>query len=287
MCIRDSFSYRQNISEDDGFLAILIYSIKSKFVNTGHELGGQNKANVDPGHLANHWFFGAAAKKYGSDIAEGPLAVFRIISVFFMVSVFWMLFDQHSSTWVEQAKQMNRHMTVLGWTWNPLPSQVSAVNPIMVMALIPIMVFGVFPFVEKIGIKLTPLRKMSAGMMLAGTAFVAVAMIQSQIETVGVGKVPIGWQLIPYALMTLSEVLVSITGLEFAYTQAPKRMKSIVMSFWNLCVSFGNWGVALLAHRWADLPLSESFWMFAAMMFAAGALFTIRSLFYKYKSYTQ
>src|SRR5690606_8592734 len=183
-----------------------------------------------------------------------------IISVFFLVSVFWMLFDQHGSTWVEQAKQMDRHLDFGFWSWSPLPSQVSAVNPIMVMILIPLLTFGLFPALERAGIKVTPLRKMSVGMMGAGSACVVVALIQARIESVGEGPVAIGYQLIPYLLMTFSEVLVSITGLEFAYTQAPQRMKSSVMSFWMLCISFGNWGVAQLSHAWEGWPLSRSFW---------------------------
>ncbi len=292
------FGYRQRIKEDDGFLAVLVYSIRSLIGGRTHEIGATGcKADKDAA-ISKHWFFGPAASKYGSSIAEGPLAVFRIISVFFFVSVFWMLFDQHASTWVEQAKQLDRTLDMGLFTWQPLAAQVSAVNPIMVMILIPIMTFIVFPFIEKRGIKLTPLRKMSFGMMLAGTAFIAVALIQSRIEAVGLtlvddqgvkySSVSIGWQLIPYWLMTMSEVLVSITGLEFAYTQAPKRMKSIVMSFWLLCVSFGNWGVALLEDAWpASWTLSDAFWAFAGMMFVAGTLFTVRALFYTYKEYPQ
>jgi POT family proton-dependent oligopeptide transporter len=293
------FGYRQRIKEDDGFLAILVYSIRSLLRGTRtHEIGATG-SKADKDHpISKHWFFGPAAAKYGSDIAEGPLAVFRIISVFFFVSVFWMLFDQHASTWVEQAKQLDRTLDLGFWKWQPLAAQVSAVNPIMVMILIPIMTFIVFPAFENRGIRLTPLRKMSFGMMLAGTAFIAVALIQSQIEAVGLtlvdeqgvkySTVSIGWQLIPYWLMTMSEVLVSITGLEFAYTQAPKRMKSIVMSFWLLCVSFGNWGVHLLEDVWpASWTLSDAFWAFAVLMFVAGALFTLRSLFYTYKEYPQ
>lgn len=282
------FGYRQKIQEDDGFLAILIFSVRALLRGKTHEVGTSGVDKADPdAPISKHWFFGAAASKFGSSAAEGPLAVFRIVSVFFFVSFFWMLFDQHGSTWVEQAGQMDRELNLWFWTWSPEASQVSAVNPIMVMILIPVMMFGVFPFVERMGVRLTPLRKMSAGMMLAGTAFVAVALIQAKIEDVGAGTISIGWQMIPYFLMTASEVLVSITGLEFAYTQAPNRMKSIVMSFWLLCVSFGNYLVVKLAHYFKDWPLSKAFWIFAGLMFVAGALFSIRAMFYTYKEYAQ
>lgn len=48
------------------------------------------------------------------------------------------------------------------------------------------------------------------------------------------------WQILPYALLTFGEVLVSATGLEFAYSQAPQSMKGVVMSFWNLTTTVGN-----------------------------------------------
>ncbi len=281
------FGYRQRIQEDDGFLAVLLYSIRCFFGGRrAHIIGATVKVDKDA-EIVKHWFFGAAAHKYGTEAAEGPLAVFRIISVFFLVSVFWMLFDQTGSSWIEQAKGMDLSINLLVWKGDLLISQINSVNPIMVMALIPVMTFGVFPLLTRMGLKLTPLRKMSAGMIMAGFAYVTIAMVQDHIDTVGAGQVSVMWQLVPYFLLTLAEVLVSVTGLEFAYTQAPKRMKSIVMSFWLLCVSFGNWFVAQLAHAWADWDPSKTFWTFAVMMFAAGALFTLRSLFYTYKEYPQ
>lgn len=277
------FGYRQRIKEDDGFLAVLVYSIRAKLGGRRHEIGASLDKPDKDAPIAKHWFFGPAAKKYGAISAEGPLAVFRIISVFFLVSVFWMLFKQHGSTWLRQAQQMDLDLGL----FTILPTQVPSLNPILVMLLIPTMIFFVFPALENRGLRLTALRKMTVGMMFTASSFVAVALIQSRIESVGVGKVSVAWQLLPYVLLTIGEVLVSITGLEFAYTQAPKRMKSIVMSFWLLCVSFGSWGVSLLAHSWRGWPLSKAFWAFAAMMFAAGILFTIRALFYTYKEYPQ
>jgi len=36
------------------------------------------------------------------------------------------------------------------------------------------------------------------------------------------------------------QVMNSVTGLEFAYTQSPKSMKSVLQSFWLLTTCFGN-----------------------------------------------
>ena len=56
----------------------------------------------------------------------------------------------------------------------------------------------------------------------------------------------IAWQLIPYCVLTISEILVSTTGLEFAYTQAPAHLKSLITSFWNLTIFAGNMLVAAI-----------------------------------------
>jgi POT family proton-dependent oligopeptide transporter len=53
-------------------------------------------------------------------------------------------------------------------------------------------------------------------------------------------------QILPYLILTMAEVLVSATGLEFAYSQAPLRMKSALMSFWSLSVTVGNLWVLLV-----------------------------------------
>ena len=67
----------------------------------------------------------------------------------------------------------------------------------------------------------------------------------------------------------MGEVLVSITGLEFAYSQAPRRMKSTVMGLWMLTVTLGNVFVAAISKT--RLAPASSFWLFAAVG-AAGAL---------------
>ena len=79
--------------------------------------------------------------------------------------------------------------------------------------------------------------------------------------------------------------MVSITGLEFAYTQAPKSMKSTIMGFWLLAVSFGNVLVAFLT-RFSDYELEEFFWLFAGLMAGAAIIFGGYAMMYKYQDYS-
>src|SRR5262249_62302617 len=127
------------------------------------------------------------------------------------------------------------------------------------------------------------------GMFIAAVAFVVVALLQAWIDhnaRNGLPKVWFAWQVIAYLIITIAEVMVSITGLEFAYTQAPARMKSTIMGFWLLAVSLGNVLVAFLA-GFKDLERVNFFWTFAGLSAAAGLLFGIRAYFYLPKDFTQ
>ena len=82
------------------------------------------------------------------------------------------------------------------------------------------------------------------------------------------------WQAGPYLVITLAEVLVSTTGLEFAYTQAPRAMKSTIMSFWNLTVTAGN----LITAAVSALNVfggALQYLFFAGLIFAAALVFAL------------
>lgn len=295
------FEERQAIEQDDGFLAVMFHSVEALIKGDNRKTISSLGSDVPADSIHRHWFFSSAAKRFGEEAAEGPRAVLRIISVFFLVSVFWALFDQHASSWVRQAQRMDLDL-VLPWSTtnadgksvpavlSMLPSQISALNPLMVMALIPFNTFFLYPFITKRGWEMTPLRRMTIGMITASLAFVVVAMIQVKInagEKIGeLNTVHVLWQFFPYLIMTQAEVMVSITGLEFAYTQAPTRMKSTIMGFWLLSVSLGNKLTAVVT-KLPDMTLLTSFWVFAGLMGVAAVLFGIRSAFYKYRYYTQ
>ncbi len=159
----------------------------------------------------------------------------RILGVFVPVIVFWSLFDQQNTTWVQQGAQMIP-VKLGDYTINGETMQ--SVNPLYVMSIIPLFLIVVYPALTRAGLRPTPLRRMGSGMILAAFAFLISAWLQRRIEA---GEhLSILWQLIPYGVMTAGEVLISATGLEFAFSVAPARLKSTIMSFWLLTVAVGN-----------------------------------------------
>jgi POT family proton-dependent oligopeptide transporter len=271
------FAQRQREQPDDGFLAITLYSLKQWLTGNGRPASGDHP-------LARSTFWGPAVERYGGAATEGPVAVFKIVSVFFLVSVFWALFDQKATTWLRQAQDMD--LGVLPGSETKLrATQTIAANPLLVMILIPLLNL-VYRRIEKRGIKVKPLWVMTVGMFITSLSFVATAILQEQINIHSKGTIWVGWQLIQYVLLTVGEVMVSVTGLEFAYTQAPRRMKSTVMGFWTLTVSLGNVLVVMLV-GFKGMDPARSFWIFAGMMVAAAALFGLRAYYYVPKDYTQ
>lgn len=228
-------------------------------------------------------FWDRAIAKHGAENADGARAVWDITKVFLAVSVFWALFDQHGSSWVIQASHMD--LMFMGIPFEA--SQISAWNPIMVMVLIPIFTLGIYPALESMGLSMTPLRKMTYGMFVAAFAFAFSAVLQHQLD--GGTQLNVMWQFFPYLLITIAEVMVSITGLEFAYTQAPRSLKSSVMSMWLLTVFLGNQLVSLVTKVENVIPVASAgyFWFFAGLMALAAFVFAFMASKYKVKNYMQ
>jgi len=169
--------------------------------------------------------------KHPGKAIEGVRSVLRVLVLFALVTPFWSLFDQKASTWVLQANAMAKP------TWFQ-PAQMQALNPALVMLLIPFNNLVLYPALKRFGYELTALRRMTAGIAFAGLSWVVVGAMQLVLDRGDVFTIT--WQVLPYVLLTLGEVLVATTGLEFAYSQAPLSMKGAIMAFWNLSVTIGN-----------------------------------------------
>jgi POT family proton-dependent oligopeptide transporter len=214
---------------------------------------------------------------HSDEAVDGVRAVLRILIVFALVTPFWSLFDQKASTWIIQGNAMKMPDGPWWPTWLiSEPAQMQALNPLLVMLLIPFNNIVLYPALRRFGFEPTALRRMGFGIAFSGLAWLVAGALQLAID--GGDPVSIVWQVLPYALLTFGEVLVSATGLEFAYSQAPPSMKGTIMSFWLLSVTFGNLWVLLtnagvrneaVISRIADTGLSEAaFLMFFFAVFA-------------------
>uniref|UniRef100_A0A8C5N7P7 Solute carrier family 15 member 2-like n=1 Tax=Gouania willdenowi TaxID=441366 RepID=A0A8C5N7P7_GOUWI len=98
---------------------------------------------------------------------------------------------------------------------------------------------------------------------------------------VNASDVHITWQIPQYALMTAGEVMFSITGLEFSYSQAPANMKSVLQAGWLLTVAFGN-VIVLIVAEGAGLEQWKEFLLFMGLLLAVCIIFSVMAHFYTY-----
>ncbi|WP_282213285.1 POT family MFS transporter [Methylococcus capsulatus] len=217
--------------------------------------------------------------------SEGRRGVGRLIGVFLFITMFWALFDQTGSSWVLQSQRMDR--VLFGHAI--LPSQIQAANPLLIVLLTPFFHHLLYPALARL-IPMTALNKIALGLSFTVLAFALAAWIQMRIDT-GL-KPSIGWQLLAYLLLTSAEVMVSITSLEFAYTQAPLTMKSFVMALYLGAVALGNLFTALV-NFWIErsktpwLDGAGYFWSFTGLMLATALGFFAYSRNYREELHLQ
>ncbi|MBK7154122.1 MAG: MFS transporter [Sandaracinaceae bacterium] len=202
--------------------------------------------------------------------AEGLRVFGRLALLFTFVALFWTLFDQTASSWVAQGRRMDLH----GHNW--LADNMQSANPIFILLLTPLFALYVYPRLER-HVALTPMRKIGVGMVIAALAFLYSAGLEAQLDAGA--KPTIFFQLIGYAILTTGELLVSVTALEYAYTQSPPRMKSMVMSLYLASAALGNLftvGITRLttnAQGHATVSTTTSFVLYAGIMLLGALLF--------------
>jgi POT family proton-dependent oligopeptide transporter len=168
-----------------------------------------------------------------------------------------------------------------------------AVNPILILLFIPLFNYGVYPVLERWFV-LTSLRKIGIGLFLTALSFAIISLAQERIDAGG--KPHVSWQILAYIVITAGEVLVSITALEFSYTQAPRKMKSFIMGLYLLvAIALGNIFTAQV-NGYIDeqkklgsaiLEGANYFWFFTIFMLVASVVFVIWSQFYRGATFIQ
>ena len=217
---------------------------------------------------------------------EQRIMLVKLCIIFLFVSMFFALYYQSQSAWVLQAEKMNLRWAKITW----LPAQMQAANSVLILAMIPAFSYWVYPALSRIR-AMTPLRKMTIGMFVTAGSFLVPIWIETQIQQ---GARPsIGWQFLAYVFLTVAEVLVSIPALEFAYTQAPKSMKSLIQSINLLAISLGNIFAAVVNHvienadGTSKLPGASYYWFFVGAMLVTAVLFIPLARWYTQREYLQ
>jgi POT family proton-dependent oligopeptide transporter len=213
---------------------------------------------------AGEGWLDVARARYPADAVDGAKAVFRIVGVFAPIAAFWSLFFQYGSSWVLQAERMERH--VLGYEVKA--SQMSSLNAVFVLLTIPVFAGLLYPLLRRRGLDVSALAKMRAGMFVTVFSFAWVMGVELALDA-GL-RLHVGWQVPAYLFLSIGEVLVSVTALEFAYTQAPPPMKSVIMSLWYVTIAVGSLLTAAVAK--ANRFHGAAYFAFFAVLMLLGAL---------------
>ncbi len=216
-----------------------------------------------------------ACKRHGDRAVEGMRSVFRIALVFLPIVAFWALFFQYGSSWFNQAEKMDRDI----FGWHMESAQMESLNGLLILIMVPSFAYAVYPALERAGIRMTMLRRMVIGMFFAIPAFLSAAMIQRWIE--GGAHPHIAWQVIQYVLISIAETMVSVTALEFAYTQAPRSQKGVIMSLWFLTLGTGNFVTSLVRSKVAFASETNYFLFWAGFMLVGAIAFAVVAALYK------
>ena len=207
---------------------------------------------------------------------ESRAALRRVAVVFAFVPVLWVLNEQSSSEWVLQATHLNREL----WPgFRPLAEQLQLSGIVFGIALNPLLTYGLYPALTRRGVRVTPLRRMGTGMIIATLGVLIVGVVQTRVDAGGHPSA--WWQILAYCVLVGGVIMVAITGLEYAYTHAPRSLKSLTTSLWVLTIAAANFGLSLLNANiarggWlAGLHGANFYWFTAALMVVNVTLFAL------------
>ncbi|KAL3877174.1 hypothetical protein ACJMK2_034920 [Sinanodonta woodiana] len=259
---------QQNIGFDYGFLvplismvvALMIFVIaKKKYINNppGGSILSQSVSVCFQSCRKGCSFENTRADKGGSfnnEMVDGVMAVVRVLPVFVLIIIYWAVYSQMSTSLFLQSERMD--IRVGG---EPLPAALLNVfNTLIILILIPIMDRVVYPLLSKYGRSPTHLQKIGIGMILAALSMVYAGVIEIYRKKDGyfeqtladdkfnASYISMFAQIPEFALIGSSEVFTSISGLEFAYSQAPSFMQGLVMGLFLMTSGLGSYVSTLI-----------------------------------------
>lgn len=241
----------------------------SMYKQTGIQQRFRNFKSNPQDHWLDH-----AEDKCGAKLVLDTKKVLNVLVMYIPLPMAWALHTQQESRWVFQAAKLNGD---IGF-YTIKPDQIMLFNSIFAIVLIPLFENYLFPLFSKIGIK-NPLQKMAVGGFLTGVAFVISGLLELQAQT---SYISILWMIPQYLCMVSAEILLYTANLNFAYTQAPSSMKSVMMAVMHLTVAVGSLFVIFISGFALFKSQAFEFFFFAGILFLDMILFVILAIRYKY-----
>ncbi|KAI3575283.1 POT family-domain-containing protein [Fusarium oxysporum f. sp. albedinis] len=195
---------------------------------------------------------------------------FNACAVFCWYPIFWLCYNQINNNLISQAAVMQRH---------GVPNDIlSNLNPFALLIFIPLNDFFIYPALRKAGFRFTPIKKITAGFFTGAAAMIWAAVVQHYIYQKSECAVEINvWaQTGSYVLIALSEVFASITSLEYAFSKAPKNMRSMVQAVALFMTAFSAALGQALVGLAADPLLVWNYGVVAILAVIAGTCFYVQ-----------
>ncbi|KAI8616978.1 POT family-domain-containing protein, partial [Chytriomyces sp. MP71] len=243
-----------------------------------------------------HWFCGGRGtayvemcRKYGEDMVEEMLDLAQVMFALTPAPIFWMAFSMNGSTFQDMGDQMRIPFGGDAQTsFFDSETTNNVWNPIFVVILAPLMANIVYPFIERrFGTNSFPLMsRMAAGQVLAGIAYIFAALLQRSINAhcanphshpdICTSSLPTLLLIPLYLLLTQAEILFSISGLHFSYTEVGRRTKSVCSALWLLTSSGGSflaaWALGVTMESAPEVWTRERFfWGVSGLCFLSAA----------------
>ncbi|KAJ1727151.1 hypothetical protein LPJ61_004728 [Coemansia biformis] len=210
-----------------------------------------------------HWLdgaLGADGQAWDDEFVLGLQSSLQACKVFLFYPVYWMLDFNVADTFINQGLTMRRPEWLSA-------DQLNVVYNLALIAGIPACDLFIFPLLRRMGLRLGPVARIAIGFAIVVCALAYAAILQKviytrapyydfngpNVPTGSTNDISIWHQAVPYSLIGISEIFTSVAGLEFAFTQAPEELRSILTAL-NLATICGGTLGGIIVSPWSKDP---------------------------------
>lgn len=211
---------------------------------------------------------------YDEDFPRQVKAALQACFIFASFPVYWAAYLQMLSNFISQAGTMDDH---------GIPNDLLVlVSTISIVVMVPLLDLVLYPWLRRYCLEPLALTKIRVGYLLCSASMAWAAVVQATIygappcyQYPRTGQCPeanhvhIALQVPAYLLLACSEILVSTTGLQLAFTRAPPTMRSLIMSVFLSTCAMG----ALLSTIFTPLMQHPRLvWLFGSIAIMVGVV---------------